>query len=205
MYTTPTPPPTLIIISPLRLPLMSRPAFSLHSGTADLAGWNIPFILNECRRCQTRLDRESVLNMNEDHSLICAFITDTILCRRWLRMFLHTLLLCAYCTPVLLRTAFSIMICVCVCVCVCRSVWRCCAATVNRTSRGGTSVIALFMTWQLMTAKIYLKTSVSGLLCECVCLHMSLIPFKEALCFLTTDFIILAVSVFSFFNSPVLT
>lgn len=56
--------------------------------------------------------------------------------------------------------------------CVYRSVWKCCAATVNKTSRGGISVIALYMTWQLTTAKIYLKTSVSGLLCECVSLRV---------------------------------
>lgn len=61
--------------------------------------------------------------------------------------------------------------------CVYRSVWRCCAVTVNRTLRGGISVIALFMTWQLMTAKICLKTSVSSCLCLlCVCV------FGWALC-----------------------
>ena len=47
---------------------------------------------------------------------------------------------------------------------VCRNVSGFCAATVNRTSPGGTSVTARFTTWQLMTARIYWKTSVSDFL-----------------------------------------
>lgn len=169
--------PTLPIISPLCPPLMSSPAISPQwqaNGSADLAGWNIPLSSNECRRHQTGLDWASDLNINEDHSLIRAVITHKSLCCRSTHiMFVVTHpLLCALCTCLLLT----------VCVCVCRSVWRCCAVTVNKISRGGISVIAPFMMWQLMTAKIYLKTSVSGLLCErlsvCVCVYTCIYALK---------------------------
>ena len=64
--------------------LSSTDVQSLHqspqwqaNGTADLAAWNVPLSLSECRRHQTRRVWESDLNLNEDDSVICAFTTRT--------------------------------------------------------------------------------------------------------------------------------
>lgn len=124
------------------------------NGTADLAGWNISLCLSECR-WQTRL---SVWPESEWRSF-----TNTSF-QKVPRLVLHEILCVCGCTHFMCsclceESSF------CVVIPVCRSVWRCCAATVNRTLRGGISVTAPFMTWPLMTAKICSKTSVSSFMC----------------------------------------
>lgn len=123
--------------------------------------------------------------------MIRAFITHKSLCCRNTEIFGYScFVMRILCTCITHKKPVLFFSCLVNFAYVCRSVWRCCAATVNRTSTEGICVIALFMMWQLMTAKIYLKTSVSGLWCESVCLCGCVCAWiyalKNKLCLLST-------------------